>query len=175
MAEKEGKLWVVGIGPGAYEDMTVRAARILEECDTIVGYTVYVELIRDYYPGKEFLSTAAFIVGEIPSTASVSILSTEDAETIRKHIVDAIAKVEDEDGVIILTDMFGGTPANVALSLLGERNVEIITGVNLPMVMEIPGAQRRGLTLYEVACALSKAGQKNIIFASDLLGKHGDK
>ncbi len=44
MAEKEGKLWVVGIGPGAYEDMTVRAARILEECDTIVGYTVYVDI-----------------------------------------------------------------------------------------------------------------------------------
>lgn len=57
MAEKEGKLWVVGIGPGAYEDMTIRAARILEQCDTIVGYTVYVDLIRDYYPGREFLST----------------------------------------------------------------------------------------------------------------------
>ena len=126
--------------------------------------------------GREFLATSSFIVGDIPATRAVSILADESAETIRSHIIEAIASVEDEDeGVVILTDMFGGTPANVALSLLGERNVEIITGVNLPMVMEIPGAQRKGLSLYEVACALAKAGQKNIIFASDLLGNHGGK
>ena len=51
------KLYVVGIGPGAYEDMTVRAVRVLEQCQVIVGYTVYVELVRDHFPGKEFLTT----------------------------------------------------------------------------------------------------------------------
>ena len=57
MAEQEGRLWVVGIGPGSYEDMTIRAARILEQCDTIIGYTVYADLVRSIYPGKEFLTT----------------------------------------------------------------------------------------------------------------------
>lgn len=52
-----GKIWVVGIGPGAYEEMTVRAVRVLEECDTIIGYTVYVELVREHFNGKEFLTT----------------------------------------------------------------------------------------------------------------------
>ena len=51
------KLYVVGIGPGAYEEMTVRAVRILEQCQVIVGYTVYVELVREHFPGKEFLTT----------------------------------------------------------------------------------------------------------------------
>lgn len=126
--------------------------------------------------GKELLATAGLIVGDIPATKALSVQTNESAETIRSHMEEAISAVDaDNDGAIVLTDMFGGTPANVALSFLGERNVEVITGVNLPMLLKISGAQKRGKSLYDVAHDLAVTGQKNIIFASDLLGSKKGK
>ncbi|MDR0966863.1 MAG: PTS sugar transporter subunit IIA [Myxococcales bacterium] len=122
--------------------------------------------------GKELLSTAAFIVGDIPATAALSITGSESADEIRERMSAAITSVDgDSDGVIVLTDMFGGTPANVALSFLDERRVEVITGVNLPMVLKLSNARSGGKTLFEAAQDLAVTGQRNIIFASDLLGK----
>lgn len=122
--------------------------------------------------GKELLSTATFIVGDIPATTSLSITGTESADEIRERMSSAIMSVDgDNDGVIVLTDMFGGTPANVALSFLDERRVEVITGVNLPMILKLSSARSANRTLFETAQDLSITGQRNIIFASDLLGK----
>ena len=121
--------------------------------------------------GKERLATSAFIIGELEAAAVVSLTATESAEDIRGRMEEAINSVDKEgEGVVILTDMFGGTPANVALSFLDERKAEVITGVNLPMLLKVPSLRKTGKTLRDIAKDLAATGQKNIIFASDLLG-----
>ena len=121
--------------------------------------------------GKELLATSAFIIGELEAAAVVSLTATESAEDIRGRMEEAINSVDKEgEGVVILTDMFGGTPANVALSFLDERKAEVITGVNLPMLLKVPSLRKTGKTLRDIAKDLAATGQKNIIFASDLLG-----
>lgn len=121
--------------------------------------------------GKELLAASAFIIGELESAAAVSLSASESAEDIRGRMEEAINSVDkNNEGVVILTDMFGGTPANVALSFLDERSVEVITGVNLPMLLKVPSVRRTGKSLHDVARDLAATGQKNIIFASDLLG-----
>lgn len=121
--------------------------------------------------GKELLATSAFIIGELEAAAVVSLTATESAEDIRVRMEEAINSVDKEgEGVVILTDMFGGTPANVALSFLDERKAEVITGVNLPMLLKVPSLRKTGKTLRDIAKDLAATGQKNIIFASDLLG-----
>jgi PTS system mannose-specific IIA component len=79
----------------------------------------------------ELLNAAETIVGELPRFTAVSIGWHEDTEDARSEIADAVARVNGEAGVLVLTDMFGGTPANLAMTFLGDR-VEVITGVNLP-------------------------------------------
>ena len=121
--------------------------------------------------GKELLATSAFIIGELESAAVVSLSASESAEEIRERMEEAINSVDkNNEGVVILTDMFGGTPANVALSFLDERSAEVITGVNLPMLLKVPSLQKSGKSLHDIARDLALTGQKNIIFASDLLG-----
>lgn len=121
--------------------------------------------------GKELLATSAFIIGELEAAEVVSLTATESAEDIRVRMEAAINSVDkDGEGVVILTDMFGGTPANVALSFLDERKAEVITGVNLPMLLKVPSLRKTGKNLRDIAKDLAAAGQKNIIFASDLLG-----
>ena len=121
--------------------------------------------------GKELLATSAFIIGELEAAAVVSLTATESAEDIRVRMEEAINSVDKEgEGVVILTDMFGGTPANVALSFLDERKAEVITGVNLPMLLKVPSLRKTGKTLRDIAKDLAAPGQTNIIFASDLLG-----
>ena len=121
--------------------------------------------------GKELLATSSFIIGELEAAAVVSLTATESAEDIRVRMEEAINSVDKEgEGVVILTDMFGGTPANVALSFLDERKAEVITGVNLPMLLKVPSLRKTGKTLRDIAKDLAATGQKNIIFASDLLG-----
>ena len=133
---------------------------------------VGVVLVTHGNLGKELLSTAAFIIGDIPAATALSITASESAEEIRERMSAAIMSVDSEgDGVIILTDMFGGTPANVALSFLDERRVEVITGVNLPMLLKLTTARDENRTLFEIAQDLALTGQRNIIFASELLGK----
>ena len=133
---------------------------------------VGVVLVTHGNLGKELLATAAFIIGELPAATALSIAASESAEEIRERMSAAIMSVDpDNDGVVILTDMFGGTPANVALSFLDERRVEVITGVNLPMLLKLSNARSGSRTLFEIAQDLAVTGQRNIIFASDLLGK----
>src|SRR3954470_9744852 len=85
----------------------------------------------------ELVNSAETIVGELPRFAAVSIGWHEDTEDARTEIEQAITRVDDGNGVLILTDMFGGTPSNLAMTFLAEGRVEVLTGVNLPMLIKL--------------------------------------
>jgi mannose PTS system EIIA component len=115
----------------------------------------------------ELLRTAEGIVGPVPSAAAVSIDSSTSVEEARARLATAIHKVGiDGEGVLVLTDMFGGTPANLALTFLDEQ-IEVVTGVNLPMLMKLAGTRGNGLAA--AAELATTHGQKNITLASALL------
>jgi len=123
--------------------------------------------------GQELLRTAEGIVGPVAGARSVSIEPQDGMEQIREKMAQAIGEVDGGDGVLVLTDMFGGTPANLALTFLDERRVEVVTGVNLPMMLKLGPTRDDPATLGEVAAAVAGVGQKNIVFASELLGGAG--
>ena len=116
---------------------------------------------------EELLRTAEAIVGPVERACTVSIDAQSAVEEARGRLATAIHKVgADGEGVLVLTDMFGGTPANLALTFLDEQ-IEVVTGVNLPMLLKLAGARRDGL---KAAAELATAhGQKNITLASSLL------
>ena len=118
--------------------------------------------------GKEFLKAAEFIVGRLDAAAYVSIDQTSDSESILKEISDKIAALDQGDGVLVLTDMFGGTPSNLSLSFLKEERVEVLTGVNLPMVVAV-AQDRDRLSLAELGEKAQQAGSRSIALAGKLL------
>ncbi|MSO30591.1 MAG: PTS sugar transporter subunit IIA [Acidobacteria bacterium] len=120
----------------------------------------------------ELVNAAETIVGDLPQFTAVSIGWHEDTEDARTEIAAAVARVQGEQGVLILTDMFGGTPSNLAMSFLGEQNVEVITGVNLPMLIKLAGS-RGEERLLALARDMREHGRNAIWVASDLL--RGDK
>lgn len=118
--------------------------------------------------GREFLNAAEFIVGRLDAADAVSITQTADSEEIRKMVEERVKALDRGQGVLILADMLGGTPSNISLSFLKEEKVEVLTGVNLPMVIAI--AQNRSeLTLGELAQKGEEAGKTSIALASKLL------
>jgi len=120
--------------------------------------------------GQELVSAAQAIVGEISYIAAVSIGWDDDVDESKKKIEQAVAEVDQGKGVIILTDMFGGTPSNLSLPLLKRNEVDIVTGVNLPMVIKVanqPGTD----SLSELVTKVKKQGQSHISIASELLGE----
>ncbi len=120
--------------------------------------------------GQELVSAAQAIVGEIPYIAAVSIGWNDDVDESKKKIEQAVAEVDQGKGVIILTDMFGGTPSNLSLPLLKRNELEIVTGVNLPMVIKV--ANQSGTdSLSELVTQVKKQGQSHISIASELLGE----
>jgi PTS system mannose-specific IIA component len=124
----------------------------------------------------ELLNAAETIVGDLPRFAAVSIGWHEDTQDARDEIAQAIAQVRHGQtgghGVLILTDMFGGTPANLAMTFLAANEVEVITGVNLPMLIKI-ASLKEPLDLLAVAREMREHGRHAIWVASDLL--RGDK
>jgi mannose PTS system EIIA component len=117
---------------------------------------------------RELVTAAEMIVGDLPHVTSVSVGWHDDTTVIHSEIEKAIAKVQVGDGVLILTDMFGGTPSNVALTFLEKSRVEIITGVNLPMLLKL-SQQEMGADIGSVAQAVMAQGKKNITLASEVL------
>jgi PTS system mannose-specific IIA component len=117
---------------------------------------------------EELLRTAEAIVGRLEQAAAVSVGASSSMEEARARLAEAVHGVETGDGVLVLTDMFGGTPANLALTFLDER-VEVVTGVNLPMILKLSTARSDGLSLQAAAELLTTYGQKNITLAPELL------
>ncbi len=122
--------------------------------------------------GAELLRTAQEIVGKLPHVESVSIQASEQIEKARRKIEGVLHRVGDGGGVLILTDLFGGTPSNLVLSYLEEGKLEVVTGVNLPMLMKLP-ALREERNVRALADKLAKYGQRNILVASEFLAKQG--
>jgi PTS system mannose-specific IIA component len=120
----------------------------------------------------ELVNGTETIVGDLPQFAAVSIGWHEDAQDAREEIARAIARVGQDDGVLIVTDMFGGTPCNLAMTFLVEGRVEVVTGVNLPMLIKLAGATQQA-DLLAVAREMRDHGRSAIWVASDLL--RGDK
>jgi len=116
----------------------------------------------------ELVNAAETIVGDLPQFTAVSIGWHEDTQDAREDIGQAIARVRQDAGVLILTDMFGGTPSNLALTFLEEGKVEVITGVNLPMLIKLAGLAQNG-DLRAAARDMREHGRNAIWVASDLL------
>jgi PTS system mannose-specific IIA component len=117
---------------------------------------------------RELVNAAETIVGDLPQFAAVSIGWHDDVEQARTEIADAIVRLDAGRGVVVLTDMFGGTPSNLAMSLLQDGRVEVITGVNLPMLIKLANL-RESESLQEVARRIREDGRNAIWVASDLL------
>jgi mannose PTS system EIIA component len=117
---------------------------------------------------EELIATAEGIVGHLDACEAVSIHAGSSMEEARARLADAVKRHDTGDGVLVLTDMFGGTPANLALTFLDEK-VEVVTGVNLPMILKLATARAENLSLQAAAELLTGYGQKNITLASELL------
>jgi PTS system mannose-specific IIA component len=120
----------------------------------------------------EFLAALEHVVGKQPKVATVCIGADDDMEARRKEILERVKEVESGDGVVLLTDMFGGTPSNLAISVLDRANVEVIAGINLPMLIKLAG-MREGHSLTAAVTAAQEAGRKYINVASQLLAARG--
>jgi len=120
--------------------------------------------------GQELIRAADFIVGSLGQTKAVSLNPEDQVETLREKIAGAIEKVDSGDGVILLTDMFGGTPSNMSLSFLVDGKVEVVTGVNLPMLVGL-ASKREGKTLNQAAQEIKEYGLRSIALAGEILKK----
>ena len=116
----------------------------------------------------EFVQALEHVVGPQPNVAAICIGPEDDMEQRRQDIIDAVAAADEGDGVVLLTDMFGGTPSNLAISVLDKGQVEVIAGINLPMLIKLAGL-RSTATLSEAVNQAQLAGRKYINVASQLL------
>ena len=118
----------------------------------------------------EFVRAMEHVVGPQPAIAAICIGPDDDMETRRGEIAHALETVDDGSGVILLTDLFGGTPSNLAISLMEPGRYEVIAGVNLPMLIRLAGA-RKMMKVQGAVAAAREAGRKYITVASEVLGE----
>lgn len=121
----------------------------------------------------EFITAMEHVVGPQAAVEGICIGPDDDMEARRRDIADAIGRVEEGQGVIILTDLFGGTPSNLAISLMKSESIEVIAGINLPMLIRLAGA-RRVMGVHAAVAAAKEAGRKYISVASEILGEAGE-
>jgi mannose PTS system EIIA component len=119
---------------------------------------------------EEFVNAMEHVVGQQADVVTVCIGPNDDMEQRRKEIALAIRKVDSGQGAVILTDLFGGTPSNLAISLLQAGKTEVIAGINLPMLIRLAGA-RKDMDLQKAAAAARDAGRTYITIASEFLGQ----
>ncbi len=117
----------------------------------------------------EFVSAMQHVVGKQEQIAAVCIGPEDDMEMRRKEILQKTSEVDSGSGVVLLTDMFGGTPSNLAISIMSQGNVEILAGMNLPMLIKI-ASLRKEKSLKETVEGAQEAAKKYINVASQLLG-----
>ncbi len=118
----------------------------------------------------EFITAMEHVVGPQEAIEAVCIGPDDDMEERRKDIGKAIESVDNGKGVIVLTDLFGGTPSNLAISWMKSKNIEVIAGVNLPMLIRLEGA-RKVMGVHAAVAAAREAGRKYISVASEILGE----
>lgn len=122
----------------------------------------------------EFIAALHHVVGEQAAVEAICIGPDDDMEARRNDILAAVGRVNDGSGVVVLTDMFGGTPSNMAISIMDQAPVEVIAGINLPMLIRL-ATVRGKMTLKEAVHAAQEAGRKYINVASALLAADGQR
>lgn len=120
----------------------------------------------------EFNTVLESIVGKVGQCKAIAYEEGSSPDAAHKKISAAAKKVNSGDGVLILTDMFGGTPSNISLSFLEDNTVEVLTGMNLPMLIRLITLREKGLSLAELTADLQAYGKRNICIASELLKRH---
>lgn len=127
-------------------------------------------LVTHGHLAEHFVDAMEHVVGPQQAVATICIGPSDDMERRRADIAKAIEQVDQGDGVIVLTDLFGGTPSNLAISLLDRAHVEVIAGINLPMLIRLAGA-RKSMNVVDAVAAAKKAGRNYITVASEFLGE----
>ena len=117
--------------------------------------------------GKVLLQTAEKILGEIHYCQALNVDGNRGMDEVMTEIQDGVQAVDNGFGVLVLTDMFGGTPSNLSMSLLETRDLEVVTGANLPMLLKI--ANRREAGLKDLAAEAKSAGRQGIVVAGEVL------
>jgi len=130
--------------------------------------SIGVVIVTHYRLGEEFLQALRLIVPEAPEFYAVSIEPSQSVEEMRGSISTALDAADRGEGVLVLTDMFGGTPSNISLSFLDEHHVEVVTGFNLPMLIKLATLAEEK-SLEELAAFIKQYGQRNISVASEIL------
>lgn len=133
---------------------------------------VGVLIVTHYRLGEEFLQALRLILPEAPLWDAVSVDPSMPVEEVRGKIADGLKAADAGEGVLILTDMFGGTPSNMSLSFHDEHQVEVVTGMNLPMLIKL-ATLRETKPLDELAAFIKAYGQRNISVASELVPEAG--
>ena len=126
----------------------------------LVAHNDYAESIK---------RVAEHVVGPLPDVMCVSVFPEDDIDLKRNEIQKAIRKVKTKEGVVLLTDMFGGTPSNLAISLMEEGKIEVVSGMNVPMLVKL--LRMRKKPLEEAVQSAAESGRHYIMVASDLLEK----
>ena len=124
--------------------------------------------------GDELIKSAELIKGPLDGILHICVDQAKNVEDLKKEISNAIKKLDKGQGVLILTDLFGGTPSNISLSFMKEGKVEVLTGVNLPMVLKLSEV-KEDMTLRDFACLIKNYGEKNIMLASEILSKKASR
>jgi len=139
------------------------------------GKMVGVVVVTHCHLAEQLIAAAQLVVGEeLKQFQPISIDPKEGSEEIREKIFTAIRKVDEGQGVLILTDMYGGTPSNISLSFLEEKKIEVITGVNLPMLLKL-ATYKNDMDLEALAVFITDYGQRNINLASEVIKKRIEK
>jgi PTS system mannose-specific IIA component len=125
-------------------------------------------LVTHGHLATEFRAALEHVVGPQKNLATIAIAPDDDMESRRRDIIAAVEQVETDRGVIILTDMFGGTPSNLAISCMGRPNVEVLAGINMPMLVKLAKV-RNECPLEEAVAAAQAAGRKYVTIASRVL------
>ena len=129
-----------------------------------------VVLVTHGQLATEFRAALEHVVGRQTQFETIAIGPEDDMERRRQDILEAVIGVDDGSGVILLTDMFGGTPSNLAISVMEAGRIEVIAGVNLPMLIRLEGA-RKTMSVKAAVAAAREAGRKYISVASEILGE----
>jgi PTS system mannose-specific IIA component len=130
--------------------------------------SIGVVIVTHYRLGEEFLQALRLIVPEAPKFHAVATDPSQSVEDLRGAIAEALETADEGQGVLILTDMFGGTPSNISLSFLEDRAVEVVTGLNLPMLIKL-ATMSDEKSLEDLASFIKSYGRRNISVASEIL------